>query len=287
MLPSRCVVLFGAISAATALRIAPAAPLPCALKSAPVRSARAPAPVAAISSMALTHATAAVVSLSGLTAWIAPKFNTDLYGITSDDGIGDSAYYQVRQVGAWQMVNAFVLLAGMKGPQGAAATAMAASAWATIACIPANEYFEKPKGPAVLSALAFAVLGRLTSRGLVPAYVSGAIISLLGLLIHLTPKETASMYKVDPLKATPLFLSMLAVTGSTVFLTGFYVLALTSGLAQRAAFGWTMIANALFAIKFTISDGDGDMGYRTAGTVGPLAFRTAAQTAIGALALLA
>jgi len=131
------------------------------------------------------------------------------------------------------------------------------------------------------------VLGRLVGRGALSPFVSGGIIGLLGLLIHLTPKETASMYKVEPLKATPLYLSMLAATGSTVFVTGLYVLALAAGVAQRAAFGYTMLASAFFAVKFTLTDSDGDMGYRTAGTVGPLALRTAAQTAIGALALLA
>lgn len=281
-MPSRF-ALFLTIGVAAALRVAPTLTTRAAV--APKR-AFAP-PTATISSMVLTHGTAALVSVSGLTAWIAPKFNTDLYGITSDDGIGDSAYYQVRQVGAWQMVNSIVLLAGMRGARSAAATALIASAWATIACIPANEYFERPKGPAVLSAIAFAVLGRFTVRGIISPFVSGSIIGLLGMLIHLTPKETASMYKVDPVKATPLYLSMLAATGSTIFCTGFYVLALAAGVAQRAAFGYTMLVNAFFGIKFTLSDGDGDMGYRTAGLVGPLAIRTAVQTALGGLALLA
>ena len=275
-------LLLFALGATDALRIAPTQIAPM-LKSA----ARAPAPKAAISSMALTHGTAAFIGLSGMSAWIAPKFNTDVYGITSDDGIGDSAYYQVRQIGAWQIAQAFVLLAGMKSAQSAASMALVASAWGTIACIPANEYFEKPKGPAVLSAIVFAVLGRLIGRGALSPYVSGGIIGFLGLLIHLTPKETASMYKVEPVKATPLYLSMLTATGSTLFVTGVYVLALAAGVAQRAAFGYTMLTSALFAIKFTLGDGDGDMGYRTAGTVGPLAFRTAVQTAIGALALMA
>lgn len=279
-------LLFSVLALSTvssALRIAPVG-LHTAVK------ARAPAPEASIlptvSAAALTHGTAGCIAVSGIAAWIAPKFNTDTYGITGDDGIGDSAYYQVRQIGAWQVVNAFVLMAGMKSAQSAAAMAMTASAWSTIACIPANEFYEKPKGPAVLSAAAFAVLGRFTVKGSVSPFVSGSIIALLGALIHLTPKETASMYKVSPEKTTPLFLSMLAATGSTVFCTGLYVLSLAAGMAQRRAFGVTMLANALFAVKFTLTDAAA-IGARTAGTVGPLAWRTAVQAALAAVALLA
>ena len=78
------------------------------------------APVPMQSACALTTGTASLVAASGIVAWVAPKANTDGYGITSDDGIGDSAYYQVRQVGAWQLVNAFIFIAGLKSAQTAA-----------------------------------------------------------------------------------------------------------------------------------------------------------------------
>ena len=110
--------------------------------------------------------------------------------------------------------------------------------------------------------------------------------SLLGALIVLTPKETAAMYKVTPEKATPLMLSMLAATGSTVLCTGLYVLALVAGRTQRTAFGLSILTNALFALKFTLTDAE-ELGAKTASQIGPLALRTAAQLILAAIALLA
>ena len=278
----RAAVAVITLTLATSSALIVAAPRPIATTH------RAPVPSAsiAVSASALTHGTAGVTALSGLVAWIAPKFNMDVYGITSNDGIGDGAYYQVRQIGAWQIVNAFVLMSGLKGSLSAASALLIASAWSTIICIPSNEYFEKPKGPAILSALAFAVLGRLTAKGRISAYVSGGVMSLLGALIVLTPKETAAMYKVTPEKATPLMLSMLAATGSTVLCTGLYVLALVAGRTQRTAFGLSILTNALFALKFTLTDAE-ELGAKTASQIGPLALRTAAQLILAAIALLA
>lgn len=254
----------------------------------PSTSRRAASPKAlaipTVPAMALTHGAAAISAGSGLFAWIAPKANADGYGLLGDDGIGDSAYYQVRQIGAWQVVNAMVLLSGLKGAQSAASMILIASACSTIACIPANEYFEKPKGPAVLSAIVFMVLGRMTSKGKLGPMVGGGLIALLGGLIHLTPKETASLYQIDPIKISPLFLSMLTATGSTIFCTGAYVMALAAGFAQLRAFGLTMILSAAFAIKFLLTDAE-DLGVKTAATVGPLAWRMAAQVALAILAL--
>lgn len=237
-----------------------------------------------VSAMALTHGAAGVAAGSGLFAWVAPKANADGYGIVGDDGIGDSAYYQVRQVGAWQVVNAAVLLAGLKGAQAAASMLLVASAWSTIACIPANEYFEKPKGPAVLSAIVFMILGKMTTQGKLGPLIGGVLIALLGGLIHLTPKETAAMYQIDPIKASPLFLSMLKATGATIFCSGFYVIALATGLTQLRTFGYTMILSALFALKFLFTEAK-ELGVQTAATVGPLAWRTTVQVALAILAL--
>ena len=128
------------------------------------------------------------------------------------------------------------------------------------------------------------ILGRMTSKRKLGTMIGGGLIALLGGLIHLTPKETASLYQIDPIKISPLFLSMLTATGSTIFCSGAYVMALAAGFAQLRAFGLTMILSAAFAIKFLLSDAE-DLGVKTAATVGPLAWRTAAQVALAILAL--
>jgi len=275
------VLLLCVVTTTSAFRLAAKSAVPSTSKRAASPKALA---IPVVSAMALTHGGAAISAGSGLFAWIAPKANADGYGIIGDDGIGDSAYYQVRQVGAWQIVNAAVLLSGLKGAQIAASTALIASAWSTIACIPANEYFEKPKGPAVLTAVVLMVLGKMTGKGKLGPMIGGGLIALLGALIHLTPKETASMYQIAPIKTSPLFLSMLTATGSAIFQTGVYVMALAAGVSQLRAFGYTMILGACFALKFLLTEAE-DLGVKTAATVGPLSWRTAAQVALAFLAL--
>ena len=94
------------------------------------------------------------------------------------------------------------------------------------------------------------------------------------------------MYKVDPIKASPLYLSMLAATGSTVLTSGFYVLALSAGLTQLRALGYTMLLSSAFAVKFIATEAEA-LGVKTAALIGPLAWRTAVQLALAVLALCA
>jgi hypothetical protein len=260
--------------------------LPSVALRVPTNANPTPRTTVLTASIGVTTATATFLAGTGALAWVAPKANADLYGITSDVGIGDTAYYQIRQIGAWQLVQAAVLCSGLHGVRVAAATLLIANALAIFACIPVqeNQTPNRPKAPSAITALAFAALGKLTLAGAVRPMLSAALVSALGLLIHLTPRETASMYEVSPEQISTLYLSMLGVLGSTILYSGAYVAGLALGLTQARAFGYTLLLQVLFALKWALTEASG-VGAKTAATVGPLAWRTAAQAALAFLAL--
>ena len=62
------------------------------------------------------------------------------------------------------------------------------------------------------------------------------------------------------------------------------MIALAAGFAQLRALGLTQLLSAGFALKFLVTEAE-DLGVKTAATIGPLAWRTAAQVALAILAL--
>lgn len=89
-------------------------------------------------------------------------------------------------VGAWQLVAACVLWTGhVNGVQAASRAALLASALAVLACIPVNEYLDRPKNEAVAGVVTLAALGILngrvsapSSRGVLPAHIGSAAVRL-------------------------------------------------------------------------------------------------------------
>jgi hypothetical protein len=73
-------------------------------------------------------------------------------------------------VGAWQLVAACVLWTGhVNGVQAASRAALLASALAVLACIPVNEYLDRPKNEAVAGVVTLAALGILNGRVSAPS----------------------------------------------------------------------------------------------------------------------
>ena len=77
-------------------------------------------------------------------------------------------------VGAWQLVAACVLWTGhVNGVQAASKAALLASALAVLACIPVNEYLDRPKNEAVAGVVTLAALGILNGRVSAPSSRGG------------------------------------------------------------------------------------------------------------------
>ena len=82
------------------------------------------------------------------------------------------------------------------------------------------------------------------------------MLGFLGLLIHLTPVETAELYAIKPEQTSPLLFAMISFMGLSILLIGFYVGALNTGLAHPRAIASTLLVNALFVTKFAFGDAD-------------------------------
>jgi len=201
----------------------------------------------------ITLLAASSLAVAGAAMWVVPADVQAFIGLPTAD-IPANLY--MRQVGAWQLVATFCLLAGAQGASPAASTALISSAVAVLASIPINEYFERSKPEAIQGVLIFSSLGMLTATRRLGPRVAAGLVSFLGLLIHLTPVDTATLYSIAPDMASPLLYSMISAMGATTFLSGLYVGCLAAGLVQARALALTMLANAAFATKFAFIDAE-------------------------------
>lgn len=132
----------------------------------------------------------------------------------------------------------------------------------------------------MFSALMFAVLGKLTQMGSLSQFVCAGVMGLLGLLIVATPKKTAELYEVSKQNATPLFLDVLGLMGSTILSAGLYVGALAYGFAQQRALGVAMTTSAAFLLKWAFAGTKAAGAPYTGGLVGALIHGSLAALAL-------
>jgi len=157
-------------------------------------------------------------------------------------------------VGAWQLVAACVLWTGhVNGVQAASRAALLASALAVLACIPVNEYLDRPKNEAVAGVVTLAALGILNGRLGGPRVAAG-VLSFIGLLIHFTPIETAELYQIQAEQRSPLLFVMISLMGATIFTSGLFVGALAMGLAHPRALAGSLLANAVLTSNLATRD---------------------------------
>ena len=185
-------------------------------------------------------------------------------------------------VGAWQLVAACVLWTGhVNGVQAASKAALLASALAVLACIPVNEYLDRPKNEAAAGVVTLATLGVLNGRVRAPSSrtqrlcrspadetrfavraaaqcggprVAAGVLSFIGLLIHLTPIETAELYQIQAEQRSPLLYVMISLMGATIFTSGLFVGALAMGLAHPRALACSLLANAVLTCNLATRD---------------------------------
>ena len=200
----------------------------------------------------LTTAAAAALAICGTIGWAAPEAMLEAYGFP----VAASPAAMLRQASAWQLVSALVLLAGLEGAKGAAVAALALSAVCTLACIPVNDFFGKPRSQGVGSVVLLLFLGKLTSSDKLTSHVASGVLLVTGLLIHLMPHQTAELYEFSPETLTPLTLSLLGWMGATLVCTGVYVAALANGLEQKHAFVGAMACGAALAFKWCCTEAD-------------------------------
>lgn len=193
-----------------------------------------------------------------------------------------AASMMLRQASAWQLVAAFVLHAGLNGPQSAASNALYACALCTLACIPVNDYFDKPRSQGVTSVVLLAGLGRLVAGGRASPYIGAAVTLLLGLLIHFTPNETAALYEFRPETITPHTISLLRSLGATIVCTGVFLATLVNRQQQQPALALFMTTGTAFSLKWAYTEADALLAPKTGGLLA-----AALQAVLATLALLA
>jgi hypothetical protein len=197
----------------------------------------------------LTDVGAGLLSASGAMAWVAPKVTLEMYGVPVDL----AAATMLRAQGAFQLCTAATLIAGKRGPVFAAGFGLLATALTTLANIPIWEALNREKPSQAVGALVIAVLGKLTLEGRIGTKVAAFVPLILGLLIHLTPVETAGMYQLaEPISKVGY--SMLALYGSSISLIGVYIGALAFGLALPQAFAATFAVHGAFALKWALTE---------------------------------
>lgn len=185
----------------------------------------------------------------------------------------------MRAIGVWQIGIAAVLLAGKKGAVFASGFGLLAAALASLVNIAVFEAMGREKPSQVFGVALLALLGKLTLDGVVGPRIACFVHLAIGLLIHLTPVATAELYQfTKPMSSVGT--SMLALYGSTIATVGVYLGALAYGLSQPRAFAAFFVTNALFALKWGVTEAQA-LG---APKLAPLAW-TALSGALGALAL--
>ena len=85
-------------------------------------------------------------------------------------------------------------------------------------------------------------------------FVAASPLGLLGLLIHLTPVDTAVLYGIPLEKTSPLLYSLLSFMGASILVTAVYVVALAFGCSRARALSALHLTNALFSTKFALVD---------------------------------
>ena len=229
-----------------ALSLAAAAAVQPTIKASPP-VVRTPSPRASL----LTNVGAGIFAASGALAWIAPAASLGNYGLPMTDA---SALSTMRTIGCWRLCSSAVLLAGKRGPAYAAGFGLLSASLATMANVANWDTLDRPISNQLPGIFILALLGKLTLEGTVGGRIAAGIYLVMGGLIWADPTSTVRDVYAIPTSVSALGKSMLSLSGGAIVSTGIFLSCLVGGLALPKAVAAAFAADALFALKWALTE---------------------------------